>query len=1030
MAWQGGYRTILKKLIVVASLAYCALSAAPVFPRTVVLYQKGFPSVDNGRISREALARALAGQHLVFADVRQLPTALGDGDLLVLPYGSAFPADDWEVIQRHIEKGNLVVLGGRPFYVPVYRDGNSWRVGSPQNTYSQMVGILYSYAAPLSSPWKLQWAECAPYFHVHSIEAGKVFVNAGMTGGYRGLAFLINANGDRLAAPVVAQDVMSSGPPRRQVFLSFDARSDYWNSDQAIELIRESSEYASFGGVRLYLDLQDLSLNPGDRVSGTVDVLRSGRPAKLTLELISGPKVLESRSVECGDVLHEPINFERRVKNPGLYRVRASLSFGDTVFDEYSSGAEVGQPGLLASGPRLTVGHNYFRLGGKPYMMAGINYFSTDPYGRAFFLGQSIGGNPYLWERDFSEMEKAGLTAVRTGMWMNRLRYLEDVSGAADVRLLDAIEAYLDAAAQHHIQVIFTFFAFNPAVEMQTGHGAGNDIMVRGTNAYVDPVSIKAEETFVRSIVERFKNVPFLSYDLINEPSYADLKYIWKGNSPTGGAAELEAWQRWLKKRYLTVDSLAGTWHVPASDFGSFSAVPLPDFADLQLARDNNSSSIRAVDYNHFVQDVFIEWVKDMVRTIRSTGSQQLVTVGQDEGGVTDRLLDQFIATSDVSFTSNHSWWQDDALLWDSVVPKNPFKPNLIEETGPQPAWSVDGTWRLDDVNGFDLEERKLVLAFANAGAGVLHWDWTHSDDFGILRRDGSEKIWMSALKGVAAFAQHAEHYAVDAKPPEIALVLPQSLQLSTFNQYAITEQQNAVRALYQYARGTAFAIGEYQLSQMPAAKLIIVPSPWVLSQEAWDELMAKVKEGATLLISGRVDADSHWKPIPSRTEQWDVDYSHEALRTRYAEVSWPGGSALLSYSGLKTTYLDRGVLGEGKTFAHIPLGKGQIFYFAFPLELSDRLAPVGEIYRYVMAQAGVTEPYETSCTDPGILIAPTQLKDATLYVFTSESTVKSLIEFRDNRSKMSFTINLVPGRSALMLVGKTGNIEASYNIH
>ncbi len=997
------------------------------FGKTVVFFQNGFPSIENGKIDRKTLERALAPMHPVFVDTDSLSKVLAPGDLLVLPYGSAFPADAWPAIEKQIKDGNLLVIGGRPLYVPVYKNGTGWREEQAQDSFSKVLGIMYSYAAPQHGPWKLEWSVDAPFFSVKKLDARKVFVNAGLGGMYRGLGFLVDGEGNRLAAPVAAEDRVGFGRPRREVYLSFDGPESYWASRDGMKLIEESAMYASFGGLRLYLDMSSLSLDPGDRVTGSVSVLREGRPARLTLEVLFGSKLIQEKVMECGDYLHEALDFTRRLSKPGMYTVRALLSFSDTVFDQYTSGVEVRQPGLLESGEKITAGRNYFRLGDKPYLPVGVNYFSTDPYGRAFFLGQSIGGNPYIWEHDFADMEKAGFTIVRTGIWANRFRYLEQVGGAADERLLDAIEAYLDAAARHNMHVIFTFFAFNPGGEFGRGPGG---VAEDSYNSYMNPVAIGQEAAYIRSIVSRFKDVPFLSYDLINEPSFANPAHIWKGNSPTKDPIEKASWQKWLESRYGTIDSLAEAWHVDPSSLGTFENVPLPTFADLQLTRDDNSMNVRAVDYNLFAQYAFNKWADDLIRAIRSAGSKQIVTVGQDEGGVTNRLLDQFIASgTDVTFTVNHTWWQDNALLWDSVVPKSPYKPNLVEETGPQPVWSLDGTWRLDDMNGLGLEERKLVLAFANAGAGVLHWDWTHSDDFGLMRRDGSQKVWFQALKGVARFAREAEPYAEDARLPQIALVLPQSLQLSMFNEYAIKAQQEAVRALYQYARGTAFAIGEYQLSHIPDAKLIIVPSPWVFNQASWEELMAKVRAGATLLISGRIDADEHWNSIPSRTSSWDVGYSEEPLRTRYAEISWPGDSARVCYPGDETTYLDRGLLAEGKTFADVHLGKGRILYFALPLEMSKDLSVIGKVYKFAMEKAGVEEPYSTTCSNPGFLIAPTQLRDATLYVLTSETESEAPVQFRDAMSGAEITVHLAPGRGALMLVGKSGKILAAYNL-
>ena len=67
--------------------------------------------------------------------------------------------------------------------------------------------------------------------------------------------------------------------------------------------------------------------------------------------------------------------------------------------------------------------------------------------------------------------------------------------------------------------------------------------------------------------------------------------------------------------------------------------------------------------------------------TIRAAGSQQLVTVGQDEGGIQDRLSPAFWGQF-VDFTTNHSWWQNDYILWDSLAAKQPGEAMLIQETG------------------------------------------------------------------------------------------------------------------------------------------------------------------------------------------------------------------------------------------------------------------------------------------------------------------------------------------------------------
>jgi hypothetical protein len=396
------------------------------------------------------------------------------------------------------------------------------------------------------------------------------------------------------------------------------------------------------------------------------------------------------------------------------------------------------------------------------------------------------------------------------------------------------------------------------------------------------------------------------------------------------------------------------------------------------------------------------------------------VTVGQDEGGVADRVLNHFLADSGVDYTTNHTWWRDDALLWNSLAAKRVDKPNLIEETGPQPAWSMDTAWRWDETNALPLLERKLALGFASGNAGSLHWGWERGDTFGLMRADGSFKQWVDVLSGLARFASDAQPYATEVRLPEIALVLPQSLQLSVFSNWAVDAQQKSVRALYHVARASAYVVGEYQIKLLGNAKLIVVPAPWIMRQEAWDALMAKVRAGATLLISGRIDADEHFQTVEGR------GYAHALLATRDNVVEWPGGSARLTYSGDKTTYAERGVLPEG-TFLEKQVGQGRILYFALPLEFADEVESIGRIYRYAIARAGVQDVYETSCQDPGILICPTRLPNATLYVLTSETSTPAACTLRDVASGARVPVALPPGRAALILIDAQGRIAAHY---
>ncbi len=112
-----------------------------------------------------------------------------------------------------------------------------------------------------------------------------------------------------------------------------------------------------------------------------------------------------------------------------------------------------------------------------------------------------------------------------------------------------------------------------------------------------------------------------------------------------------------------------------------------------------------------------------------------------------------------------------------------------------------------------------------------------------------------------------------------------------------------------------------------------------------------------------------------------------------------------------------------------MPLGHGKVLFSALPLELNDNLQSIADVYAYALRTAGVGATYTTEIKNPGILICPTRLPGATLYVLTSE-TATTPVSFRDTRSGKSFSATLDAGRAALLLVDEKGNLVTSYGWH
>ncbi|MGO8815199.1 MAG: beta-galactosidase [Terriglobia bacterium] len=1028
-------RTITKFILALCismMAAFGSMNAA--YGKVVVFWQDGFLTLESQPVPQEVLRKALDGLQPEFVNIEELNKegTLSDAELLVLPYGSAFPTDGWTAIHRYLESGgNLLVLGGRPLAVPVRGESGSF-VGGPVTTaYSRSIGVEHTYEAPLGAGLKFAWRDAT--FSGGDVAVSRVFVIEGVSSG---LGYLQNAAGERVAAPVVATDFSRSegegrGPAgARVVALSFVPEAGYWSRPEALSVITQAADCARQGATAFRVEMQNATLLAGE-IPQLVVRLRNERKQRMgqtqsgsvRIELLAGNKVLATREVKCsGGAVDELVAFEeQKTLAPGIYEVRSTYEDAGKPREIYQTGFWVRDDRLLHSGSTYGVKGDFLTRDGAPFFPFGTNYFTTDHEGWGFHGA----GNAWVWERDFAEMEHHGVSFIRTGVWNTHTEIFDGDTGQVKERFLRNVEAFLLSAARHHIHVNFTFCAFDPQTIMRHP-GEESFLTGPGSNPYTDPVAVHAQLRYMLSIVRRFKDVPNLSWDLINEPSFSNPKHLWHGNTPNNDPTEIAAWRGWLREKYVTLEALASAWSVTPDELGSFESLSLPEPGDLVHERYGNPRLVRAVDYNLFAQEMFRRWVGKMVAGIRATGSHQLVDVGIDEGGVSDRVLNQFFADSGVDFTVNHTYWQDDALLWDSVAAKRVGVPNFVGETGYQPVWRPDGEQRYDELTAFGLIERKWALGFAAANSGSLQWEWGTGGDFGIKRSDGSNKTWEDMMRSMGEFAAKGETHATGLKLPEVAIVLPQSLQLSVYNTTALEAQQNCVRALYQYARSSAYVVGEYQIQLLGSPKLILLPSPWVLNETAWQAIMAKVRDGATLLVTGAFDNDEHFHAT-SRAAQLGLDIHLGLLSTRENPLTWPGDEAELTFSGMKTTELERAVLPNGATYLENAEGKGRILISALPIELNDNLKGVGMIYRRALQLANVQEAYTTTLADPGKLICPTQFDHATLYVLTSESPATE-ISFRDTRSGKDFTGNLEPGRAALLLVSDKGEVLASYN--
>ncbi len=686
----------------------------------------------------------------------------------------------------------------------------------------------------------------------------------------------------------------------------------------------------------------------------------------------------------------------------GLYILEAQLLEGDRVRAIYHSAFWIRDEAYLRSGPRLSVNHDYFELDGHPLAVVGTTYMSSEVQ-RLYFEHPNV----YIWNQDLAQIHDAGLNMIRTGWWTGWDKFCDE-NGQPYDRTLRTLEAYLMTARKYGLPVQFNFFAFLPDV-------------LGGANAFLDPQAVRRQQTLISAVVARFHDVPYLAWDLINEPSFS--QHLWT-TRPNGDPLELAAWNAWLNARYPDRAKLAALWNAPPDSVAG--TIPLPsDEEFLPRGIYAGANSLRIYDYYLFTQESFAKWARAMHDTIRAAGSQQLVTVGQDEGGIQDRLSPAFWGAS-VDFTTNHSWWQDDSILWDSLAAKQPEEAMLIQETGLQRGLNLDETARRTPENEAALLERKVATSFIQ-GSGAIEWLWNTNSDMtesnetpiGAVRTDYTEKPEASLLRAFAQFAPSLQDHLRAPQQPSIAIVTSQAAQYSVLSDFQLEAQRRAIRALSYSDHLASYVIAENQIEHLGSPKLVILPSPQALGDPAWKALMKYVASGGNLLITGPVDRDEHWQII-HRAAELGLSSTVEPLVYHDASLRLGDHNISLMFGQQQQNWLDSLRFKDGATFKEIPHGKGRIFWAAYPIELSENLEAVAECYAFVAERLNITPMFRAQDQiSPGILIFPTSLGDAMLYIFVSDSANDTAIKIQDVETGVPLSLTLSAEHAAIAVISK-----------
>ena len=809
---------------------------------------------------------------LVATSAEELTALLEEVDVLAWRHGANFPAELWSPFISFLERGgSLLHLGGEPFTHAV--------VGQPGARVVQPRSVSMSKELRLNQSYRVAVGGARlEYIRVHGLAPRELeeeawvsileprfsdtkdFANEDGAPGSRDailrpLAFLHQPSGDpnfpTATGSFAIDRLLGRFAGGRWVFHLTNTRP---TKDELNYLLKEA--------LRDPIDL---------RVDPTYGCFHEGERPSVNLR-VHRPKAADLREFKAGLVVTRPDGSTQRSEHelrvgrhatklvpldvgdaPGLYRVTGFIE----GYPPFETGFWIMDEALFKSGDNLSMGSWSLERNGKPEPVIGTTLMSGSVHRKFLFEP-----NAAEWDDSFRELASLDINFVRTGIWSAYKKISLD-QNVVDEAFLRALEAYYLSARSHGIPVLFTFFSFVP-----------EDF--GGISPYFDPRSLEGGRAYASAIVDRFAETKEMLWDLINEPSFANPNKLWQCR-PNGDKFEHAAFLEWLEERYsgssdgrTWEDIVRARWRLLPDE-----AIGVPteaDFADRQVMESHRP--YRAKEYAHFAQDAFRDWIALMTRAIRSSDSIAPVTVGQDEGGLFERPSPLYHHDV-VDFTSIHTWWFNDNLVWDGLMAKAKGKPMLVSESGIMQRELLSGEAIRSPQTAARLLERKIASAFAAGAFGMVQWcyqvnPYMASDNevgIGIKRVDGSYKPELDVMRRWAGFFARVGSQLQDYRESSAVVVLPSADLYSPRNL-----QSESIQRLIQLGRGWSQSriVPEYRTAaDLGAPDKIFLPSCRGISSQAWSDLLGAVDAGAKLYISGWFETDDAGLPAYRMGAEW-----------------------------------------------------------------------------------------------------------------------------------------------------------------
>lgn len=684
-------------------------------------------------------------------------------------------------------------------------------------------------------------------------------------GFYRGSAYAIFG--------VTSQDLFTEANPQAKALLTNTAAA----LTRRVFLHDTDTEFSSY--------------RDGETVRFRTKVSNFGMTeAAVTVGLALGPAAFgQPREVVLKPGATEDVSVEVPVEQLGgapLCRFSFTAAVEGKPIDREANAVVVWQDGTASGAGRGTLAPvtrrgPYFAFGSRPMFVLGSQTY----WGQN---GSVTARSPLAFERDFAMMQDYG---------MHFSRLFVPFKTDSDMRQSDAM---VQLAQQHRI-----LFYHTPNLPNTT-----------------TPEQLAEETAIAGRIGERYRDVPWLTVDICNEPTVA------VSDEKLG-----PAFNEYLRTLYPTTEALRAAWGVNDVELGQVKLQPLSDRWD----------DLRSYDTHRFMTLVQQRWADANRAAIRQADPERLVSVGEMQGtGDAHTVWDPPICHANLDFTDRHYYGPTSAFpaQLKDIDQRVLGKPMLQGECGAKdhPTYAAADPWGMgDDDERYNHRFAYLVHhAFGLGATALSSWHWRDPIEgifpCGQVRSDRVPRPSASVMRSMAfTFGRLRPVFEV----PQVVLVVPETHRLGG-SRVMVT---NAIHRAEEVLMGCHVDFGmisEGRLSELPAqVKTLVYPVPYCPPDEVVTALRAFVERGGALYFSGDISYDPQRKLTRAQRLVELAGVERKGVKDPQAAPC-----ATTTLVEPKTAELLSGVAPDGVAVALQKLGGGQVMLCSDPVETAkDQLS-------------------------------------------------------------------------------------------